>query len=588
MSFNKNTILAKVVSICAIIAFIITMVIFSHYMTGENIHLVEQKEARGVVQVMDYHEEIIENTSAPQGVQRICTIKAPVRLDGGESMAFFAIHQFVDVYLDDELVYSLKKSDKCNIGSTAGTNWINIPLDNHDGGKEIKVVLTPVYEDVIDAHMEFLEGPQMEIIMKQVAEDGYQIVLAILAIFTGIVFIIVSLFYFRTKQTGGYLASLGIFAIMIGIWKFTDIGLCFIMWPDKTILFFYISIIMLMFLPVPLLKGMKSFFHENMHKGLDVFSGISVVVAVLLVTLHVTGISELRENLGMIHFFIIADAVLGVICFVYEKVIIKRQGTVGIGRVLFILCALGAVMDLTAYYIKGTSFGLVFTLLAFLIYVIVIGFELAFDYFRKQNELMEKEVELAERRIDLMVSQIQPHFLYNVISSIMAICMNSADKAIEALADFSDYLRSNLDSLQSEKMIPFSKEFHHVESYLRLEQLRFPDKLEVEYDIEVEDFMIPTLAIQPLVENAVKHGIGQKEEGGVVRLITRELGDHILVIVEDTGVGFNLQKKRDDGRSHLGLENVRRRISMMSKGEMNIATVAGEGTTISLKIPKQI
>jgi LytS/YehU family sensor histidine kinase len=255
---------------------------------------------------------------------------------------------------------------------------------------------------------------------------------------------------------------------------------------------------------------------------------------------------------------------------------------------LFGICALGAMADLAIYYIRETSFGLVFTVLAFLIYIVVVGFQIAFDYYKKENELLEKEVELAESRIDLMVSKIQPHFLYNVITSIMAICMQNADKAVSALADFADYLRGNLDSLQNEKMISFSKELHHIESYMRLEKLRFADKLNIEYDIEVRNFLIPTLTVQPLMENAVKHGVGQKEDGGTVRLITRELGDHILIIVEDTGVGFNPEKQKNDGRTHLGLENVKRRISVMSKGEMLIESVKGEGTTISLELPKKL
>ena len=586
--FNKNTTLAKTVTVLTVIVAIITAITFSHYMFGDNVHLVEQKEARGTVHVLDYSEAIIENESAPLGVQRICTMTSSELTDGSECLAFFAIHQFVDVYVDNELVYSLKKADICNIGKTAGTNWINVSLDHQDSGKEIKVVLTPVYEDVIDMEMEFLEGPQLEIILDQLQSDWYEIVLSVLSMFIGVIFIIISGFYFRTKQTGGYLTALGCFAIMIGIWKFTDIGLCFILWPDKTILFFYTSISMLMFLPIPLLKGMKSFFDEKLHKGLDLFSAISVAVAALLILLQLLGVSDLRENLGTIHFFIIADAVLGGICFIYEKVVIKRKGNVGIGRVLFVLCAVGAIMDLTMYYVKGTSFGLIFTLLAFFVYVVVIGFELAFDYFRKQNELLEKEVELSDRRIDLMVSQIQPHFLYNVISSIMGICMQSSEKAMWALSDFADYLRGNLDSLQSEKMIPFAKELHHVESYLRLEKLRFAERLNIYYDLEVQDFMIPTLAVQPLVENAVKHGIGQKEEGGMVKLVTRELGDHILIVVEDTGIGFDPEIKKHDGRSHLGLENVKRRVAMMSKGEMEIQSQPGEGTRISIRIPKVI
>lgn len=579
--------LAKFATIFVTIAGILMALMFSHYLFEENIHYVEKEQMRGEVHELDYEESFSENERAPLGVQHICTMTADKLADESESFAFFATHQYVDVYIDNKLVYSLKKSEACDIGKTVGTNWINIALDDSQSGKEIKVILTPVYKDAVDVDVEFVQGPQMDLVLDQIRDGLLMSVLSLLSIFAGIVFIIIASMNFKENSTGGYLISLGCFAIMIGLWKFCDLGISSILWPEKTVLMFYISMGMLMFAPVPVLKAMKSFFSESLHKLLDISSIVVVAVALLQLLLQLLDVADIRETLWMTHVVIIINVMLAASSFLYEKIYIRRAGKIGIGRLLFLLCAIGATVDLVMFYGQGKAYGL-FTLLAFLIYIVVVGFQLAFDYFRKQNQLLEKEVELAESRIDLMVSQIQPHFLYNVITSIMAICMESSDKAIAALADFSDYLRGNLDSLRNDKMISFSKELHHIESYLRLEKLRFPEKLQVEYNIGTKDFLIPTLAVQPLIENAVKHGIGQKEEGGTVKLITEDKGDHVQVIVSDDGVGFDPTMKKDDGRSHLGLENVRRRISGMSKGEMTVNTAPGEGTEIILTLPKEL
>ena len=585
---GNNQKLANFAICFTMIVAMLMAIMFSHYLFADNVHLVEQKQMRGSVQTMKYQMHTIEDDSAPQGIVEVYTMHSGQVEDGSESIAFFAVHQYVDVYVDDLLVYSLKKSDKCELGQTAGTNWINVALEPDQSNKKIEIELTPIYKSSVDAKMEFLKGPQIELVLKQLRSDWILIALSVMTMFSGLLFFVVAIFKFRRKTTGDNLAALGCFAIMIGLWKFTDIGLCFIMWPERTILFFYISIGMLMFMPVPIMKAMKSFYDERLHKIMDISCVLAVSVAMVQILLQMGGIMDLRETLVVTHIIIALNALFGLVALAYEKLYLKRAGRVGVGRMLFGICAVGAMADLIIYYVKEDSFGLFFTVLSFLVYITVVGFQLAFDYFKKENELLEKEVELSESRIDLMVSQIQPHFLYNVITSIMAICMQSSEKAIAALADFADYLRGNLDSLQSEKMIAFSKELHHIESYMRLEALRFADKLNIEYDIEVKDFLVPTLAVQPLMENAVKHGVGQKEEGGTVRLITRELGDHILIIVEDTGVGFDPAKKKDDGRSHLGLENVKRRISVMSKGEMDIVSHAGQGTTITLKLPKEI
>lgn len=205
-----------------------------------------------------------------------------------------------------------------------------------------------------------------------------------------------------------------------------------------------------------------------------------------------------------------------------------------------------------------------------------------------QTELFEKEKELADMQQDIMLSQIQPHFLYNSLTAIAQLCEKKPTQAKKATIAFADYLRGNMDALNQKKPVPFEKELSHIESYMNLEQIRFGDQLEVVYDIETVDFEVPVLSVQPIVENAVKHGIKRK---GLVLLQTQEYPDGNEIRVIDDGEGFDpseLDKIQDEpGRSHVGVENVRKRLREMCHGTLTYLSKPGEGTTVIIWIPKK-
>ena len=196
--------------------------------------------------------------------------------------------------------------------------------------------------------------------------------------------------------------------------------------------------------------------------------------------------------------------------------------------------------------------------------------------------------ELYEAKVGVMVSQIQPHFMYNALSSIAMMCQIDPDKAQEATVTFADYLRGNMDSLNQTGPVPFETELEHLKKYLYIEKMRFAEMLNIEYDIQTTDFKLPLLSIQPLVENAVKHGVGMKEDGGTVRIATKETDTAYEVIITDDGVGFDTEApKPDDGKSHVGMENTRKRLHDMCGGKVEITSVIGEGTTAKVIIPKE-
>lgn len=202
----------------------------------------------------------------------------------------------------------------------------------------------------------------------------------------------------------------------------------------------------------------------------------------------------------------------------------------------------------------------------------------------KSAKIAEQNRILGEQQTQIMISQIQPHFLYNTLTSIYQLCYVDTKQAQKVIHDFSIYLRANMDGIQTKYPIPFEKELDHTKTYLEIELLRFSDILKVEYDIEVTDFRIPALSLQPLVENAVKYGIRSREDGGTVRISTRRRNGKIYISVEDDGMGFDVNESQNDGRSHVGIENTRKRLKLMMDADLCIESKIGVGTITTIII----
>ncbi len=220
---------------------------------------------------------------------------------------------------------------------------------------------------------------------------------------------------------------------------------------------------------------------------------------------------------------------------------------------------------------------------------IVAAFVMFIFILSDQTERYSRQVEENFRlRGEIMISQIQPHFLYNSLGAIRRLC-RSDPEAGEAINRFARYLRGNMDSFSWREPIPFSAELEHTKAYLELEQLRFGQELTVMYDLETTDFLVPALSLQPLAENAVRHGIRGKESGtGTVIISTREKPDHFEVTVSDNGPGFDPNQMPEDGNTHIGLENVRERLKRMCSGELQIVSAPGEGSRVTMLLPKEV
>lgn len=241
----------------------------------------------------------------------------------------------------------------------------------------------------------------------------------------------------------------------------------------------------------------------------------------------------------------------------------------------------------------GSLFKGIFKNITIMPILVTISIVFIHSFIQMNRELLlrQQETDFAIMQADLIMNRLKPHFIYNVLNTIYALCDISADKTKQAISMFAGYLRTSLVDIDSHRLIPFEEELENVRNYLKLEKLRFGDKIDVGYDIRTVDFTIPPLTLMTIVENAVRHGIEKKPGGG--RIIIASGGDEngYFVKVSDNGDGFDTSsvslsefKTDENGRRHVGLYSTAYRLKNMCNGSLKLDSSPGEGTVVTLEI----
>ncbi|MBQ4237874.1 MAG: histidine kinase [Ruminococcus sp.] len=198
------------------------------------------------------------------------------------------------------------------------------------------------------------------------------------------------------------------------------------------------------------------------------------------------------------------------------------------------------------------------------------------------RKMLEKERELSKSKVRLMQEQISPHFMYNALAIIKSLVRENPEQASETIDDFSTYLRQNISALRhNENMIPFTAELEHIKALQRIHEAGLESNTNIIYDVRESGFRVPPLTIEPLFENALIHGIGEKREAGVIQIISDAADDHYIVSVIDNGRGFDANSESFGD----GINNVRQRLKHFCGGTLDIQS-GEEGTTATVYIPK--
>lgn len=501
-------------------------------------------------------------------------------------IVFRSRQQSVEVYVSGKLIYAYPE-EKLE-GGVLPSNWNFVKLPAKCQGEELVIKLFSPFRGFSGGMEEVYYGNYNELLLFIMRR---QLPIFLLSIFIGITGMAVVLLavIFRKYHLYRYQDMQGIVMILASLWLCGESRMPVFFLGIETK--YYITVAALVLMPVFLYAYLCARWRNLYIKFTRKLFYISIFLGSLILGLAAAGVKNFIEMLVPIHILVAAALVYTI--WMYIRAFQLNKGNILRSEMFcIILIAVGGVAEIIIFYImRGILVG-TYVRTAILIYALnLLRVSLLISY-RGLRERMELKEQLQKSRIDLMSSQIKPHFVYNTLNSIRTLIRIDPEAAYKTVYDFSTYLRGNLNSMEGRETIPFSEELKHVEAYVNIEKIRFGDRVQVEFQIEAKSFQVPSLSVQPLVENAIKHGVCKKIEGGTVWVKSYETSEHYVIQVDDDGVGFDMEamEKQETGQdkehTSLGLKNIRFRIWALLRGTMEICSFPGEGTRVTIRIPK--
>lgn len=515
-------------------------------------------------------------------------------VEKNEQMFLYLNRVSAEVYKNGKLVFSHGgEEDHLPIVKSSGNVWVSFYSDGVSTEDELEIRFHSPYPghsaDVYsDCLRRFYSGDRMQVFLHMAEKNSYTIIACMIIFILGIALFVLGV----TVRILGIpkMDSIfhgGVLFLVSGTWLLIDYSYISLIFPYGMTLD-VLNILSMLCIPALGLHYVRAYARTKMKNALFAGEMFLMLICFVFLILQNKGIwdSEMMRNASLR--FMLFVLLIFFVCLVLEYRYNKDKNARIVMLSAIILLVTGvignALFNITNFY-GASLFGI--GLVSFLImqYILVIR-----NIWIQNKEMEQKkklEREMTENRISIMLSQIQPHFLYNSISSIQELCLMDQEKACDALAQFAHFLRGNMDSLTCTKPIEFEREMSHVKNYLALEKIRFEERLSIEYNIEEDDFLIPALTLQPIVENAVRYGVSKKKAGGTVKISTYRKENDIVIEVADDGKGFQTESKHSvvDERSHVGLENVRKRLKMQCGGKLEIVS-SEEGSTVKILIPQ--
>lgn len=530
-----------------------------------------------------------------EGIKRIdINLKFDEKIEKSTDIFLFVEQADIRILKNQKEIFTYNNDDNYdNITKAIGSKWISFESPGIKKYDNISIILTTDSENISEKYLEnFLvnisQGNRYSLLKNQIEKNIGKIITSALTFVIGFVLLVV-LIAFKLMRSPIEIGSLSCALLIIsgGIASFINYDYITLIFPNDTLvnIIYYLNLLLLMLF---ILFHIRIYLHNKIiSKTINFFIYIWTII---IIGYYIYQIFNFIELITLTDYVIkIATIIL---IFLVIFLIIEHKECKGTRITLYFTIGLIVTMLIEMYF-KTNHKEFIYTpfRIGILIFAIVHFMSIIF---KAQNSFVRAaradkiENELIQSKISVMLSQIQPHFLYNTLVVIRQLCDINPKTAKEAVTEFATYLRGNLDSLTLNNTIPFEKEMEHIENYVSLEKKRFGDRINIEYDFECMDFEVPSLTIQTIVENAIRHGITKRKEGGTVTIRTRETKKRYVIEVIDNGVGMDLTKPPEysDNRSHIGLENVRKRVESMCNGELLFNSTPSIGTTVYMSIPK--
>lgn len=362
---------------------VLLFLIFFLYMgISENVAVYRAEDTHTYTTVTEYSMELLEDAAAPAGVRKLYRFTLNEEHAKESFLCFYVSHHHVQVFFGDTLVYSLSGSETNRIGGSVSSNWCEVHVGQEHTGQEVTIILTPLFDSVIESTPEFLIGSHYAIVLELLMQDLPQLFLSVLCILLGLFIMAVHLFFvYYVKNATWNSFYLGCFSCTLGLWRITDIRSAPLLFAGNPMVLGYMTIGALFLLSISLLLYLGTLFGETARRPLLLLACVASLVCLAVLGMQVAGIADFKESLTLSHILLIVS-----ICSVPAIVLLNRKKHPRMSfhswRLLWLLC-LGIVLDLIVFYITKSSSYVVCTIVTFVIYALIIFVSNMVDSTRK-------------------------------------------------------------------------------------------------------------------------------------------------------------------------------------------------------------
>lgn len=539
----------------------------------------------GWSQILDGEEIQLDLVSdyqkIPVGDTLVLTTQIPA-LYVDQGLFFYGKDVEIAVYVNEELVYSFEMDDDFRFLKTPGHGWNYIDIPVAYSGQTLRLELTSQFDNRFTATLSglYFISPQNTVRVVWM-ENGFFVIMGILVLIMAVGAYICAVVWKR-KSGKRYYFALANFYLCASLWILPMSGLTNFLF-QKPLLSYLCSMFFAIFVPVSIYEFLKVICQKCKRlTALGIlFWGNFIVQFILQFTL----------GISLLDMLFVTECVYGVGCLLGLWMIADHyriyRGTpeLNIPFMTILIMIGGALIEIPVLLLlpERTDLIGIASLTGLICYLVVNGIYLSY----RESTVDMDSVTLAQDYRKLqntgLMYQIKSHFFFNTLNTISALCKSNPPEADRAIVLFSQHMRSHMYLINQHENIPFELEMNLVESTLGIETIRFPDQFSYHIDTPYTDFLVPPLSIQPIVENALLHGLRRKSDCGEVTVRTCREKDRTVVTIADNGIGFDTTQVSEG--SSLGIKNLTKRVEWMAGGTVLVESQLGHGTTVTLIFP---
>lgn len=521
--------------------------------------------------------------SVDHGVKATYTIAED--MDSETYFAFGSTQQEVWVFVNEELVYSYEVDFASYWGSTAPSAWHMLEISDLHQGDVVSIRLESTLSAYEEKFTGVIIGRESEITTYLAKNAFVGVLFSVLTLCAGIMLISVGVSMNRYYNSRKNIYSGSIFTL-VGIWGFNrtkSYNVHFIPLQIER----QLALLSVFLIAIFMLAYLYEISREDEKESNTIYKVLlqtSVVAIVIVAFLQLTGVFDLIEMviIGYIQLVVVMGIWVNMRYRIYKRNRSIEEMfryysciVVAVAVVLQIITIVTGDNESTWFHVQALV-----ALYLISIYVVQVG--------RSEKEIEQGKEAKEQAKVmkeNLLIGKMKPHFLYNTLLAIQELCYSDPIQASDAIGVLSKYMRESMDAIGDDGLVTFYKELAHINSYVNIQQICYEDQIEYEEDIVGGEVLIPPLTVQPIVENAIRHGIRKKRGKGTVTLRTYWDANDFVIVVTDNGVGFDVNDPIQQDGTHSG-DIVKNRLEELVGATMLTESVIGKGTIVTIRIPQ--